>query len=188
MNKKLNKVIVSGVLVATLVTSVGPMINVVHAEDGTSAKEIGIESNELLDMKIGDEVVFSKEDIRNSLIKCGISEEGLKAFDTARETRKEGVNKIVKVKGGYDVYLSKSTLTALKGGTTAFLTAFAKEKLGAVLTGNLLLLAASALAGAIAAVIASPTDGMIFRVREKTKIIGAAGVISEYYVASKAKQ
>ncbi|MBY2479011.1 hypothetical protein KWV16_19320 [Clostridioides difficile] len=90
------------------------------------------------------------------------------------------INKAVKVKGGWDIYLKKSDLSLIKStgvnGTIGILSALITGVGGAVIG-----VIASSI---VQAMVLDPKGEMIYKIRTKKVTIGVAGEIEEYYCQS----
>ena len=194
-NKKINKLLATTMATAMLIM---PLSSPAHAIANEDSKLLSINDNVSTssydNVPIGTEVVVTDAEMEKALREAGVAEDVLQAgyhseskLPRAASYRaasyREGVNRCVKVRGGYDIYLSKQTLnTILIGGKTA-----ATSTVSKLIPGGWGIAAAS-LAAMILYNVEGARGGKIFRVREKSRIIGAAGEIKQWYVASTVNQ
>lgn len=157
INKKLmSKAMAIAIMGITIST---PILNTVNAMENN--KNIAISENNK------DVVEISDEEMLQAFLDAGIDNEILKEAGFYNKY-KEGVNKSVKVKNGYDIYLSKSTLNTVKSGG---------EKALSVVLGKLIGGALSPIVGpliyqVIKRAVPSVKGGMIFKMRVKPVYMG----------------
>lgn len=137
------------------------------------AMEISNEINNIINY---DEVIeISDTDMYKILLESGVNENILREAGLNEPSKlryKEGVNKAVKVKNGYNIYLSKKTIKVIRDAGVGA----ASGAIGGLLGGA----SGGALAGVLGSLIANavpePKGGMIFRLRVKEQLVPVVGV------------
>lgn len=182
--KKMNKVLATTMITTMCIT---PFASIANAMEPVSQEPTYINTqNEKDNIAIGTEYTVTNKDMADYLKANGVSENLLKEagfYSLARY--REGVNKIVKVKGGWDIYLSRETLDAMRLGGSGVSGSVITRLLGSLASKNEIGIIASVI---LSALVGSPKGGMIFKMRLKKVTIGVAGEIEEYYCASKVYQ
>lgn len=152
-------------------------------ENVTNVSNLNIDDEKLLqddNLKEGESVSISDSELIPLLLEEGFSQEELSQAGFYSRYR-NGVNKVVKVKNGYDVYLSKSTLElARKGGAAAI------SKVLATLIGSGFSYVISPLIYQILIrSIPNVKGGMIFRARLKKVYMGQyEGWVEQFVIDS----
>ncbi|WP_315169469.1 hypothetical protein [Metaclostridioides mangenotii] len=131
MNKKAKKFIsltmASFLIATTFVTNSFAIGADEHEQVNIYEEQIYMDSEYEDNIPIGTEISFTDEELEILLREQGVSEDILKIYHQSEDKRMyrsakaaTKKNKIVKVKNGYDIYLTKKTIDVLRtGGTTA---------------------------------------------------------------------
>ncbi|CEP46599.1 Uncharacterised protein [[Clostridium] sordellii] len=144
--------------------SVSAMNKNIETNVNSSIKNIDVVDKNL---KIGESVEVSDQDLIQILLDAGLTEKDLK--ESGFYSRyKSGVNKVVRVSNGYNVYLSQNTLKAIKKGGNKVLANVLANMVG----GALSKLLALPLETALNKLTPNPKGGMIFKLRIKKVYMG----------------
>lgn len=148
------------------VTIATPMLNTVSAME----KDLVTKDNEVAminsvdntdcDLEIGESVEISDNELIPVLLESGLTKDQLQEFGFYSKYQ-NGVNKVVKVSNGYNVYLSQSTLKSIKNGGISVLTNILAKMIG----GDLAAVLAKPIAAVIKKLTPNPPGGMIFKLR-----------------------
>lgn len=110
-NKRINRILATTMMAVMIAT---PLASSAYAMETTNNTTSYIEtsdeyivntSEEEDNMKVGEEITFTDREIYEQLKSAGYDVD-----NTAVMARSAGVNKVVKTKAGYDIYVSKNTL------------------------------------------------------------------------------
>lgn len=155
------------------VTIATPMLNTVSAME----KDLVTKDNEVAminsvdntdcDLEIGESVEISDNELIPLLLEEGFSKEDLISAGFYSKYQ-NGVNKVVKVSSGYNVYLSKSTLElAKKGGVSAI-----SRVLATLLATSVTHLISPLIYQILIRAVPTVKGGMIFKMRIKKVYMG----------------